>query len=130
MSIIFTNGCFDVFHYGHLEILKFAKSLGNDLHVGINSDSSIRKLKGPNRPIISQNQRLEIVSACKYVDYVYLFDEPTPIKLIEQIRPDIIVKGGDWEPHEVVGFDIAKVVICPLVPDISTTKIIERILRG
>lgn len=129
MTIAFTNGCFDLFHAGHLHVLSQAKKLCDELHVGINSDKSIMALKGPFRPIIPEDQRLEIVSACKYVDRVYLFDEPTPKRLIEMIMPDIVVKGGDYQPQDVVGAHIAKVVIVPLLPGISTTKIIKDILE-
>lgn len=127
MTIVFTNGCFDLFHAGHLKILKEAKQFGDELHVGINSDESITLLKGPGRPIIPQDQRFEIVSSIKYVDRVYIFHEPTPRELIEEIMPDIVVKGGDWDPRDVVGAHIAKVIIVPLLPIISTSKIIERI---
>ena len=127
MKIVFTNGCFDLFHAGHLKLLRDAKQFGDELHVGINSDDSIRLIKGPWRPIINQDQRFEIIAAIKYVDRVYIFDEPTPKKLIEQIMPDIVVKGGDWDPREVVGGHVAKVVTVPLLPGISTTSIIKSI---
>ena len=130
MIQVFCNGCFDLFHSGHLKLLYQAKKLGDELHVGINSDDSIRRLKGSGRPIISQDERFEIVSSIKYVDKVYIFDEDTPERLIKEIRPDIIAKGGDWNPNEVVGRDIAKVVIIPLLPGISTSKIIEKIRKG
>lgn len=129
-TIIFTNGCFDLLHIGHLEILKYSKSLGDKLYVAINSDESVRKLKGNSRPIIPQQQRFEIVSSIKYVDKVFIFDEETPLKLIELIKPDIIVKGGDYLSSSVIGGHIAKVVIVPLLPNISTSKIIERIKNG
>ena len=116
-----------MFHAGHLKILYEAKQLGNYLHVGINSDKSIRKLKGPLRPIINQDQRFEIVSSIKYVDRVYIFDEDTPIELIKQIKPDIIVKGGDWNDKYIVGSGYSKIVTIPLLPDISTSKIIQKI---
>ena len=125
---IFTNGCYDLFHTGHLHVLKEAKKLGDELHVAINSDKSMRLIKGPLRPIIPEEQRYEIISSIKYVDYVYIFDDPTPIKLIESIMPDIIVKGGDWKPQDVVGGHLCKVVTIPLLGGISTTKIIEKIL--
>lgn len=128
-KIVFTNGCFDLFHAGHLNILKYAKKLGDELHVGINSDISIRKIKGPTRPIISEKQRFAIIAAIKYVDFLYLFDELTPKRLIEEIKPDIVVKGGDFKPQDVVGAHVAKIVIVPLTPGISTTKIIEKIKR-
>jgi D-beta-D-heptose 7-phosphate kinase / D-beta-D-heptose 1-phosphate adenosyltransferase len=127
VTIVFTNGCFDLFHVGHLKLLKKAKELGDELHVGINSDRSISNLKGPDRPIIPQDQRFEILAAIKYVDRVYIFDEQTPINLIEQIMPDIVVKGGDWKPQDIVGGNLAKVVIIPLLSGISTSKIIDDI---
>ena len=129
-KVVFTNGCFDCFHAGHLKILYEAKQLGDELHVGINSDSSIKKLKGPTRPIINQDQRFEIIASIKYVDRVWIFDEPTPLNLIEAIVPDIIVKGGDWKKEDVVGNHIAKVVTVPLIDDISTTEIIRRLCRA
>lgn len=129
-SVIFTNGCFDLFHVGHLKLLYHAKMLGNELHVGINSDESIRKFKGLNRPIINQDQRFEIIASIKYVNRVYIFDEPTPIKLIEEIMPDVIVKGDDWKPEDVVGNHIAKVEIVPFLDGVSTSDIIEKIKRG
>lgn len=127
MINIFTNGCFDIFHAGHLKILYQAKQLGDVLHVGINSDKSIKKLKGKSRPIMSQDERFEIIASIRYVDRVYIFDDPTPIRLIEEIMPDIIVKGGDWDPEDVVGKELAQVVTIPLISGVSTTKIIERI---
>lgn len=127
MIVGWTNGCFDIFHNGHLYVLYKAKQLCDVLHVGINSDKSIKKLKGKSRPIMSQDERFEIIASIKYVDRVYIFDEPTPIRLIEEIMPDVIVKGGDWDPEDVVGKELAKVVTIPLISDVSTTKIIERI---
>jgi len=129
-TIVFTNGCFDLFHAGHLKILYEAKKLGDELHVGINSDKSIMGLKGPFRPIIPEGQRFEIVAAIKYVDRVYLFDEPTPIHLIEEIMPDIVVKGGDYLPQDVVGGNVAKVVTIPLLPGISSTEIVKDIYEN
>jgi len=128
-KIVFTNGCFDLFHAGHLHVLYEAKKLGDELHVGINSDESIMALKGPFRPIIPQDQRFELIASIRYVDRVYIFDEPTPIRLIEKIMPDIVVKGGDWDPQDVVGAHIAKVVIVPPLPGISTTNIIRQIIE-
>ena len=129
-KIVFTNGCFDLFHAGHLKTLYEAKKLGDELHVGINSDVSIRKLKGPRRPIIPQDQRFEIVASIKYVDRVYLFDDETPLKLIEQLMPDIVVKGGDWNPRDVVGAHVAQVVTVPPLLGVSTTRIIDSIYEN
>lgn len=127
MIIGFTNGCFDIIHAGHIKVLSEAKKICDELHVGINSDKSVRQLKGPSRPIIPERTRYEIIASIKYVDRVYLFDEETPIKLIEKIMPDIIVKGGDYNSNEVVGSHLAEVCIIPLIPGISTSTIIKKI---
>lgn len=131
-TIVFTNGCFDLFHAGHLNLLYQAKRLGDQLHVGINSDYSIRTYlnKGFDRPILSQDERFEIVASIKYVDRVYIFDEPTPKELIETIHPDIVVKGGDYTPEDVVGRHISKVVVVPLLKEYSTSKIVNQIRNG
>lgn len=128
-KIVFTNGCFDLFHAGHVNLLYNAKKLGDELYVGLNTDRSILEIKGPDRPIIPQDQRFEMVAACRYVDRVFFFDEPTPLKLIEQILPDIIVKGGDYNPADVVGAHMAEVVILPLLPGISTSRIIQTVIN-
>jgi len=127
-KIVFTNGCFDLFHAGHVNLLYNAKRLGDELYVGLNTDRSILEIKGPNRPIIPQDQRFEMVASCRYVDRVFFFDEPTPLKLIETIMPDIIVKGGDYRHADVVGSHLAKVVIMPLLPEISTSRIIQTVI--
>jgi len=124
-SIIFTNGCFDIIHFGHIHLLKSAKALGKKLIVGINSDSSVKKLKGPNRPVNNQNVRLAQIKALPYVDEAYIFEEDTPYELIKKVKPDIIVKGGDYKENDVVGKDLAQIEIIPLVEGFSTTKIIE-----
>ena len=110
MSVVFTNGCFDVLHRGHFELLKYCKSLG-DVIVGINSDESIKNLKGPSRPVFSVEDRKFMLESCKYVDGVVIFEEDTPYNLIKQLKPDIIVKGGDYRKEDVVGHDIAEVRI-------------------
>ncbi len=132
--IVFTNGCFDILHAGHIKLLKKAKKLGDVLIVGINKDKSIKKIKGKDRPIMDEKQRIEIISAIEFVDYVVPFGDTTPEKLIKMIKPDIIVKGGDYKKDEVVGKDIVekyggKVYIFPLVKNISTTKIINKIKK-
>lgn len=127
---VFTNGVYDILHIGHLKILEEAKALGDILHVGINSDSSVRRLKGDTRPIISQEQRREMVLALECVDFVHIFNEDTPLRLIEELDPDIVVKGGDWGVDDVIAGKRAKVVTIPLVDGISTTKIIEKIQKG
>lgn len=130
-KIVFTNGCFDILHAGHARYLSQAKQLGDVLILGLNTDSSVSRIKGPNRPINNENDRAEVLSALKSVDYVVLFDEETPINLIKEIVPDYLVKGGDYVANEIVGYDIVKqnggeTVIIPLLEGRSTTKIIEK----
>tara|TARA_A100001515_G_C4587062_1_gene214856 strand:- start:697 stop:1095 length:399 start_codon:yes stop_codon:yes gene_type:complete len=126
-KLIFTNGCFDIIHPGHISLLKYAKSLGGKLIVGLNSDNSIRLNKGPNRPINCVDYRKNILLAIRYVDEVVIFHEKTPFNLIKKIKPDIIVKGGDYTPEEVVGKDIAEIRIFKYVDGYSTTKTIKSI---
>ena len=133
-KIVFTNGCFDIIHAGHVDYLKKAKALGDILVVGLNSDSSIRRIKGEKRPIIPQEMRAEVLSSLKPVDYVVIFEEDTPENLIKAIKPDILVKGGDWELSKIVGKDFVesyggKVLTIPFTYDISTTRIINTILE-
>lgn len=133
-KIVFTNGCFDIFHVGHLRYLKESAKYGDMLIVGVNSDKSVKRLKGNNRPIVSEDERVELLSALSFVSYIVLFDEDTPYEIIKKIRPDIITKGGDYNPDDVVGKDIVeakggKVVICPLIDNKSTTNIIDKILE-
>jgi rfaE bifunctional protein nucleotidyltransferase chain/domain len=127
--IVFTNGCFDIIHAGHVHYLREAKSLGDVLIVAINSDSSIKRLK-PGRPIVPQNERIEVVSALQMVDYVTVFDEDTPYNLIKLLKPDILVKGGDWKKEDIVGADLVEEVYSlPYYEGLSTTKIIKIILE-
>ncbi|MEA3506279.1 MAG: adenylyltransferase/cytidyltransferase family protein [Elusimicrobiota bacterium] len=127
-KIVFTNGCFDILHAGHIHILKEAARLGDILVVGLNDDSSVREIKGPNRPVIDRHSRAELVNALEMVDYVVFFSEPTPEKLIKEIKPDILVKGGEYGEGEIVGEDIAeKTVRIKMKPGLSTTSIIEKI---
>ena len=126
MDIVFTNGCFDVIHRGHIELLKYCKSLGSVI-VGLNSDHSVRKTKGDNRPFFSQEDRKFVLESCKYVDGVVIFDEETPYNLIKKLKPNIIVKGGDYNPKDVVGNDLCKVIIFEYIKGYSTTKTIEGI---
>ena len=133
-KIVFTNGCFDIIHAGHVRYLKKAKSLGDILVVGLNSDSSVVSIKGPARPIVPQNERAEVLSALSSVDYVVIFNEQTPIKLIEAIRPDILAKGADWAAKEIAGAGVIKknggrIRRITLVKGRSTTNIIKRILE-
>lgn len=127
-KIVFTNGCFDILHRGHVEYLKKAKELGDILIVGLNSDESVRNLKGNSRPIINEYDREFILSELKSVNYVIKFEEETPYELIKIIRPDILVKGGDYKNKYVVGQDIAKELkLIEFVKDKSTTNIIKKI---
>jgi D-beta-D-heptose 7-phosphate kinase/D-beta-D-heptose 1-phosphate adenosyltransferase len=132
--VVFTNGCFDLLHPGHIRCLEQARSLGDLLVVAINSDVSVRRLKGNARPLVSQEERAEILAALAVVDYVVIFDAPTPRELIGLLRPDVLAKGGDWGPDEIVGREEVesaggRVVSIPVVPGYSTTSILERI-RG
>ena len=127
-KIIFTNGCFDILHAGHVKYLEVAKSYGDILILGLNADSSVKKLKGPTRPINTQNDRAYILASLESVDYVVIFDEETPYELIKKIQPHILVKGGDYEGKKVIGSDIAQEVrLVQFVDGKSTTKIIQRI---
>jgi len=128
-KIVFTNGCFDIIHIGHVRYLKEAKALGDMLVVGLNSDRSVSRIK-PNRPINSQDHRAEVLSSLDMVDYVTLFDEETPYELIKFLQPDRLVKGGDWKKEEIVGSDIAQETYSlPYIEGVSTSEIIERIKR-
>jgi D-beta-D-heptose 7-phosphate kinase/D-beta-D-heptose 1-phosphate adenosyltransferase len=128
-KIVFTNGCFDIIHIGHVRYLKEAKGLGDVLIIGLNSDRSVSSIK-PDRPINPQNHRAEVLSSLEMVDYVVLFDEETPYELIKLIQPDVLVKGGDWRKGEIVGSDIARETYSlPYVEGVSTTGIIERIKK-
>ena len=130
-KIVFTNGCFDILHRGHLEYLKKAKKLGDVLIVGLNSDDSVRRIKGKNRPINKQEDRAELLASLQFVDYVVIFSEDTPYNLIKEIKPDVLVKGGDYKIEEIVGREFAKeTVVLPLIEGYSTTSIIERMKRN
>jgi D-beta-D-heptose 7-phosphate kinase/D-beta-D-heptose 1-phosphate adenosyltransferase len=128
-KIVFTNGCFDILHLGHIKSLQEAKSHGDVLIVGLNSDASVRRLKGKGRPIQQEADRAQILAAIHYVDYVIIFDEDTPFNLIKTLRPDILVKGGDYKRKEdIVGSDIVeKVIITPFIEGKSTTSLLKRI---
>jgi len=133
-KVVFTNGCFDIIHAGHVDYLNKAKALGDVLIVGINSDNSVKNIKGEKRPILKENERTFIISNLKPVDYVTLFDEDTPQRLIEDIIPDILVKGSDWSIEKIVGRDIVianggEVKTIEFVNDQSTSKIINSILN-
>jgi D-beta-D-heptose 7-phosphate kinase/D-beta-D-heptose 1-phosphate adenosyltransferase len=126
-KIVFTNGCFDLIHVGHVRYLAEAKRLGDVLVIGLNSDSSVSAIK-PGRPIITEGERAEVLSALCMVDYVVLFNEETPYELIKDIQPDVLVKGADWDPGDIVGNDIAKETrTIPSVEGKSTSEIIRKI---
>ena len=130
-KIVFTNGCFDILHPGHIHILDQAKSYGDILIVGLNSDESIKKLKGPKRPKISQKDRLRILSSIKFVDYAILFEEDTPLKLIKKIKPNILVKGGDYNSDDIVGSEFVKsnggeIKIVQLLEGYSSSSLIDK----
>jgi D-beta-D-heptose 7-phosphate kinase/D-beta-D-heptose 1-phosphate adenosyltransferase len=125
-KLVFTNGCFDAgLTAGHIECIKFAKSQGDKLVVALNNDESIRRLKGKNRPILCLNDRIDILSSIECVDFILSFEEDTPIELIKSIKPDTIVKGGDYKPGDVVGADISEVIICPTKECVTTTEKIK-----
>lgn len=129
-KIVFTNGCFDILHAGHVRYLKQAKKLGDVLVIGLNSDASVSGLK-PGRPVNTEKNRAEVLSGLASVDYVVIFCEKTPYHLIKAVRPDVLVKGGDWKPEEIIGSDIAKKTLSlPFVKGLSTTRIIEKILKS
>ena len=127
IKTVFTNGSFDILHRGHVEYLEKSKALGNRLVVGLNSDASVRRLKGDKRPINSQEDRRAVLQALRCVDAVYIFEEDTPHNLIMQVKPDVITKGADYQPDQVVGSDVAKVVILPYLEGKSTTGTIYAI---
>ena len=134
-TIVFTNGCFDLIHLGHIDYLSKAADLGNILIIGLNSDQSVHKIKSPGRPLQDQKSRQMLLAAISFVDIVVLFDEETPHKLISEIKPDVLVKGGDYKAEEVVGADIVtqnggKVVILPFVEGYSTSSIESKIIEN
>jgi D-beta-D-heptose 7-phosphate kinase/D-beta-D-heptose 1-phosphate adenosyltransferase len=131
-KIVFTNGCYDIIHIGHVRCFQEGKKLGDTLIVALNSDRSVRTLKGPPRPIVPQAERAEIIAALECVDFVTIFDQDDPLEIISEVKPDILVKGGDWALDTIVGRDIVEsyggqVIPLPLVPGVSTTRIIETI---
>jgi rfaE bifunctional protein nucleotidyltransferase chain/domain len=133
-KVIFTNGCFDILHAGHTRYLREAKKLGDVLVLALNSDSSVRSIKGEKRPIVPESERAEVVASLASVDYVTIFDEMTPLELIEFLQPDVIVKGGDWAEKDIVGAEaVAKwggrVAIMPEIEGASTTNVIEKVLQ-
>lgn len=134
-KIVFTNGCFDLLHYGHVKYLEEAKRKGDILVVAVNSDTSVRKIKGNKRPIVNQNDRSKIVAALESVDYVVLFQEDTPIKIIGLLKPDILIKGADWHKNNIIGSNIVlsyrgRVSTVKLVKDRSSTNLIRKIAKA
>jgi len=133
-KITFTNGCFDILHAGHISYLEAARKNDRILIVGLNSDKSVRTIKGPQRPIVAEGYRARLLAALQCVDYVTIFDEDTPYELIKALKPDILIKGADWKTEEVVGYDVVKknggkLELLEYVPGLSTTQIIESILE-
>jgi D-beta-D-heptose 7-phosphate kinase / D-beta-D-heptose 1-phosphate adenosyltransferase len=133
-KLVFTNGCFDILHAGHVRYLNQARAFGDALVIGLNTDLSVRRIKGDDRPVIPEMERAEVLSALACVDYVFLFDDPTPKRVIDAIIPDILVKGADWTPENIVGRDVVeaaggKVCNVALVDGASTSEIIETVLE-
>lgn len=133
-KVVFTNGCFDILHAGHIDLLQKAKELGDILVVGLNSDESIKRIKGDKRPINKLDYRIKMLSSIQCVDYIIVFDEETPLDLIEAIKPDVLVKGGDYQIDDIVGAEIVRsnggrVLTIPFVYNISTTDIINKIIK-
>jgi rfaE bifunctional protein nucleotidyltransferase chain/domain len=133
-KVVFTNGCFDLLHAGHLHVLGEAKKLGDILVVAVNSDGSVRQIKGPERPILPEAERAELIAALEMVDYVTLFDEPEPRDLIRELQPDVLVKGGDWADDKIVGRELVEgfggtVAVIRHLKGHSTTEIVDRIIE-
>lgn len=131
-TVVFTNGCFDIIHPGHIDLLERARAFGDKLIVGINSDESVRAIKGANRPLVSEEARAAVLRGLKPVDEVVIYDEPTPARIIEEIKPDVLVKGGDWAINQIIGADFVlgrggKVFSLPLVEGFSSSAIIEKV---
>jgi rfaE bifunctional protein nucleotidyltransferase chain/domain len=131
-KIVFTNGCFDLLHRGHVYVLREAKACGDILIVGVNSDRSVKAIKGADRPVLLERDRLELIAAMEMVDYVVLFDEPDPYNVIAALRPHVLAKGGDWSGEKIIGADIVekeggRVAVIPYLNGFSTTELIERI---
>ena len=133
-KVVFTNGCFDIIHVGHIDYLSKARRMGDILVIGMNSDASVRRLKGKGRPINREKDRAKVLSALCFVDYVTIFNEDTPELLVRKLKPDIMVKGGDWRGRQVAGADFVrscggKLVIVPLVEGYSTTSVVKKIAK-
>jgi len=133
-KIVFTNGCFDLIHVGHVRYLEKTKKLGDILIVGMNSDSSVRTIKGDSRPIIPEAERAEVLAALQCVDFVVIFDEPDPLSLISSLKPDVLVKGGDWSKDAIIGREVVesaggRVILIPEIEGASTSNIIRKIAK-
>ena len=133
-KIVFTNGCFDILHAGHVNIFEQARNLGDALVVAVNSDISIKKIKGEKRPVVPESQRMQVLAALEAIDYVIIFEEEDPLMIIEELQPDILVKGGDWPIETIVGREIVEkkggeILSIPLMEGISTTNIIEEVKK-
>jgi rfaE bifunctional protein nucleotidyltransferase chain/domain len=135
LTIVFTNGCFDILHKGHIKYLSESADKGDILIVGLNADDSVKRLKGENRPVQDQESRAISLAALSFIDYIVLFNEDTPIRIIEIIQPDILVKGGDYEPENIVGYDVikssgGKIITIPFEKGYSTSSIINKLIAG
>lgn len=129
--VVFTNGCFDLIHPGHIKILRDAKSKGDVLVVGLNSDSSIRRIKGASRPVMDEKARSKVLEAMELVDYIVIFKEDTPFEIIKELKPDYLVKGEDWKAKEIIGREFVKKIFrIKFYPGYSTTGIIQKIKNG
>jgi len=134
LKIVFTNGCFDLIHSGHVKLLEQARSAGDILVVAINSDRSVRALKGPERPVVPQEQRAQVLAALESVDYVVIFDELDPLRIITELVPQVLIKGGDWNLDTIIGRDVVeraggKVFAIPLMDGVSSSDILSRIKK-
>jgi len=134
-KIVFTNGCFDIVHAGHIDYMEKAKKLGDVLFVGLNSDASVKKIKGSKRPVVEERYRSRLLEGLSSIDYIAVFNEDTPLELIKKVKPDVLVKGEDWKDKGVVGEEFVKsyggaVKLIELMPGISTSGIIENILKA
>jgi rfaE bifunctional protein nucleotidyltransferase chain/domain len=133
-TIAFTNGCFDILHVGHVRYLRDAKKTADVLILALNSDSSVRTIKGEKRPLIPQEERADVLAGLESVDYVTIFDEPTPLELINYLKPDVLIKGGDWAEESIVGRDVVRswggrVIVIPEIEGASTTNIVDKVLK-
>jgi rfaE bifunctional protein nucleotidyltransferase chain/domain len=133
-KIAFTNGCFDILHVGHVRYLREAKKTADVLVLALNSDSSVKSIKGEKRPLVCEQERAEVLAALEFIDFITIFSEPTPLKLIDYLRPDILIKGGDWPEEKVVGRESVKkwggrIIIIPEVKGKSTTNIVDKIRK-